>query len=360
LVVDDEPLVRDLLTRWLSDAGYNCGCADSAAVALNFLQRHAVELVTTDIRMPGASGIELMRCIKESFPDAAVLMVTACEDTRMVIQSLTQGAWGYLCKPVQREDLLKQVDGALKRRRLEIEQRNISLELAARVRDQSCGIQFAQEETAHRLVITSMVRDNETGAHIKRIGLFSGLVAEAAGWPPEAVNLIRFAAPMHDIGKVGISDVILCKAGKLTADEYEVMKTHTLIGAQMLSGSASPILRMAEQIARSHHERWDGTGYPDGLAGAAIPQAARIVGVVDVYDAMTHDRVYHEALPEDDVLTVLDQGSGSHFDPDVVRSFFASLDAIRAIAAKESDPTTARIGNAPATDYEIDSRSLVY
>jgi putative two-component system response regulator len=170
------------------------------------------------------------------------------------------------------------------------------------------------------------------------------------------INLIRFAAPMHDIGKIGIPDAILRKPGKLTAGEFEVMKTHTLIGAQMLSGSASPILQMAEQIARSHHEHWDGTGYPDGLAGTAIPESARIVAVVDFYDAMTHDRVYRPALPDDEVLGLLDQRCGTHFDPDAIRSFFASLDTIRAIAAEEPGSTTASIGNASVTAHEIGSR----
>jgi putative two-component system response regulator len=309
--------------------------------------------------MPGQSGFELMRRIQESFSDTAVLMLTACEDTRLVIQSLTQGACGYLLKPTNSEELLREVVKALKRRQLLIEQRNYAQGLEERVCEQTHVIRSAQEEMTHRLITTSMVRDNETGAHIKRIGLFSALVAEAACWPLDAIDLIRLAASMHDIGKVGIPDAILRKPGKLTADEYEVMKTHTLIGAQMLFGSASPMLQMAEQIARSHHEHWDGTGYPDGLAGAAIPESARIVAIVDVYDAMTHERVYHAALPEDEVLTVLDRGCGTQFDPDIVHAFFASLDAIHTLAAEESGPTTASIGNASVTAHEIGSRSLV-
>ena len=157
------------------------------------------------------------------------------------------------------------------------------------------AIRIAHEETIHRLVTASLCRDEETGMHIKRTGLLSELLARAAGWSEADAEIIRLAAPMHDVGKIGIPDAILQKPGKLTPAEFETMKTHTLIGAGMLDGSQSAILAMAREIALCHHEHWDGTGYPRGLAGMAIPEPARILSIVDVYDAMTHSRVYRSA-----------------------------------------------------------------
>lgn len=150
--------------------------------------------------------------------------------------------------------------------------------------------------------------------HIRRTGLLSELLARAAGWSNADAEAIRQAAPMHDIGKIGVPDAVLRKPGELTPEEHEIMRTHTVIGAKMLAGSNAPVLKMAREIALHHHERWDGTGYPDGLAGYDIPEIARIVTIVDVYDALTHDRVYRRALPEDEVLAIMHQGLGTHYD----------------------------------------------
>ena len=206
-----------------------------------------------------------------------------------------------------------------------------------KVRQQTAAIRRAHEETILRLVGASRYRDEETGAHIKRTGLYSGLCAEVLGWPAGAVEDIRMAAPMHDVGKIGIPDAILRKPGKLTREEFEIMKTHAVMGAKMLAGSESSVLQMAEEIAMCHHERWDGGGYPRGLAESAIPEAARIVALVNVYDALTHDRVYRPAMPETEAMAIMEQGRGSHFDPFLFGVFLSLAPQMRRIAAENPD-----------------------
>jgi CHASE1-domain containing sensor protein len=213
--------------------------------------------------------------------------------------------------------------------------RNAGLE--EKVREQTTDIRRAHEEVVDRLISAAQWSDEETGMHIRRTGLLSEVLARSAGWFGDDVEAIRQAAPMHDIGKIGIPDAILQKPGKLTTEEFAVMKTHTRIGADILAGSESSMLQMARDIALNHHERWDGKGYPRGLAGKAIPECARIVAIVDVYDALTHDRVYRPALPESEVLTIMQQGAGTHFDPLLMTFFFLHFSEIRRIAQEHPD-----------------------
>lgn len=337
LVVDDERYVREIMRRWLERVGYQCTCADSVAAACEILDTQSFDVVTSDISMPGKSGLELLRLIREKQPETAVLMLTANADTRLAIQALTLGAYGYLLKPVEQEELLCQIERAIEHRRLVVENREYTTLLEWKVREQTRHVRLAHEETIQRLVTACMFRDEETAGHIKRTGLASALVAQAAGWSREMVELIQLAAPMHDVGKVGIPDSILRKPGKLTPEEFAVMQRHTLIGAEMLSGSLSPVLQMGEQIALHHHERWDGTGYPQCLTGENIPKAARIMAIVDVYDALTHDRVFRKAIPETRALQVIEEGRGTHFDPTVVKAFLEALPDIRKINDLEID-----------------------
>jgi len=337
LIIDDERPVRDLLVRWLRNEGFRCLEADSAAAGWALLQSNEIELVTCDIRMPGETGLDLLPKIQASCPDIAVLMLTASSDTKTAIQSLTSGAYGYLVKPVEREELLFQVQRGLERRRLVIENREYTQKLEWRVREQTTSIRLAHEETIHRLLSAAMLRDEETGAHIRRTGLFSELFSEVLGWSPEEVENIRLAAPMHDVGKIGIPDAILRKPGKLSEAEFEVMRTHTLIGARMLRGSDWPVLKLAHEIALYHHERWDGTGYPKGIRGEGIPLSARILAIVDVYDALTHDRVYRAALPEEEAVDLMIKGRGSHFDPFLFGVFLTLVPELRRISLDNPD-----------------------
>ncbi len=337
LVVDDESYVRTIICRWLSEGGYRSAQAGSAAAALEYLQQHEVELVTLDISLPGRSGADVLPEIKQRWPDTEVVVLTALGEAKLAIEMFTRGAYAYLVKPVDPGDMLFRVKKGLERRRLVLENRRYTRDLEDKVRKQTATIRRAHEETILRLVNASRYRDEETGAHIKRTGLYSECFAQVLGWPADQVENIRMAAPMHDVGKIGIPDAILQKPGKLTRDEFEIIKTHTTIGAKMLAGSESAMLQMAHDIALGHHERWDGKGYPQGLAQSAIPEAARIVALVDVYDALTHDRIYQAALPENEALAIMEEGRGSHFDPFLFAIFFSLLPQMRRIAAENPD-----------------------
>jgi putative two-component system response regulator len=337
LAVDDESYVRGLVSRWLTDAGFPCAQAANAEAAWEYLAANEVHLAVMDINMPGRSGLELLGEVRKKYPDLAVLMMTAVNDTKTAIQALTNGAWGYLVKPVEREELLFQVRSAMERRQLIVERREYTRSLEEKVRQATREIRAAHEETIHRLAAASLCRDEETGTHIRRTGLLSEMLAKAAGWSATDAEIIRMAAPMHDVGKIGIPDAILRKPGKLTPEELEIMKTHTTIGAKMLAGSQSAILSMASDIALSHHEHWNGGGYPQGLSGAAIPESARIVAIVDVYDALCHDRVYRPAMPEEEVLSRMQQASGTQFDPMLLATFFTCLDDIHKVVEDHRD-----------------------
>jgi putative two-component system response regulator len=337
LVVDDEPMLCDILLRWLKSARLACVAAHDGQQAWEFLNSHEVALVTLDINMPGRPGTEWLGQIKQKFPDTEVLMMTGYSTTQTAIAMLTQGACGFLLKPVDRGELLFQVKKALEHRELLRERRLHLLHLEDRVREQTVALRHSQEELIHRLMSATQYRDEETGAHIRRTGKYSEVLATAAGWSDAAIECIRMAAPMHDLGKVGIADAILQRAGPLTTAEFEIMKTHTRIGADILAGSSNPVLRMAHEIALTHHERWDGSGYPGGLSGELIPEAARIVSIVDVYDALTHDRVYRAALGEAEAREVLRGGRGSQFDPRLLDIFFQQLPQIDKVSRDYPD-----------------------
>jgi putative two-component system response regulator len=339
LIVDDETPIRCLLARYLRDDGWDCTQAENAERAIERLETASFAMVVTDINMPGHSGVWLLQQIIARWPQTSVLMLTASSDTRCAIDSLTLGAAGYMLKPIHRDQFIIQVRRAWEQRQLILERRNYLEMLERRVQEQTAAIRLAHEETIHRLVVAAGWRDEKTGAHIRRTGLFSEVLALAAGWSAREADQLRMAAPMHDVGKIGIPDAILKKPGKLTPEEFEVMKEHTLIGARMLAGSSSPVLQLAESIALNHHERWDGAGYPHRIAGENIPEAARILAIVDVYDAHSHDRVYRPAWPEEKVLATLREGLGAHFDPRLLTHFFACYEEILAI--NEANPDDA-------------------
>lgn len=206
-----------------------------------------------------------------------------------------------------------------------------------RAADRIRALSISYEETIRQLMKASLCRSHETGMHIKRIGLLSEMLALAAGWTPSDSQTIRLAAPMHDVGMIGIPDAIVQKPGKLTPVEFEIVKTHTLNGARILEGSHSDVLAMAHKIALYHHERWDGTGYPHRLSGQMIPEPARIVGIVDVFDAVSHDRVYRPALSADAIRDILAKGAGTQFDPNLINLFLANFETARRIGRENPD-----------------------
>jgi putative two-component system response regulator len=332
LIVDDERCIRDLIARWLAHEGYRCVTASGAAEAWEQLQKGPVALMTLDIRMPDRCGLDLLDDIKRDFPETVVLMVTGEGESSNAIRALTNGAFGYINKPVRREEIVARVKSGMEHRRLIFENQEYLRGLEKLVADQTRIIREAHEETIHRLVAASMYRDEETGAHIRRTGLYCELLASAAGWDAASIEIIRMAAPMHDVGKIGVPDAILRKPGKLTPEEMSVMQQHAKLGAEILSGSKTPVLCMAREIAMGHHEKWDGSGYPSGIKGEEIPECARMLAIADVFDALSHDRVYRKAMERSKVLEIMQAGRGTHFDPRLFDIFWSLLPEMYAVA----------------------------
>jgi putative two-component system response regulator len=339
LIVDDMAIVRLSLQHILMKAGYRCRIAEDVYSALEVLNEDTIDLVLCDIQMPGASGLDLVKAIRSRIPDTSVVMVSSLEGTETAIECLQQGAFGFVLKPYQPREILVQVNNALRRRMLEIAFRDREAQLAQKVRVQTQEIRESREEIALRLIAASEHRDNETGMHVRRIGLYAAELARLLGWDEEGVDLIRAAAPMHDIGKIGVPDAILQKPSALNEDEWVAMKKHTRMGATILKGSAVPFIQMGARIAIGHHEKWDGTGYPKGLQGGAISMEARITALVDVYDALSNRRHYKECWPEEQVVELISRGAGLHFDPRLVDLFLVNLDRFRTIL--ESNPDEA-------------------
>ncbi|GMV42582.1 MAG: hypothetical protein AMXMBFR64_42980 [Myxococcales bacterium] len=335
LITDDEPQVRQVLRRILEPRGYVCLEADCVATAKRHLAESSIALVLSDVSMPGETGLELVRHVRGT--DTAIIMITALDNSTVAIEALVQGAYGYVIKPFEINEIVINVENALRRRTLEIDSRRTQEILEQRVREQTEEIRASREEIALRLIAASEYRDNETGGHIRRIGLYAAELGGLLGFSPTDVDLIRVAAPMHDVGKIGIPDAILQKPGKHTPDEWDIMMTHTRIGAEILGGTQIPLLNMARKIALCHHEKWDGGGYPQKLQGETIPVEARIVAIVDVYDALTHARVYKPAWPEPEAIAHLRSQAGAHFDPDLLDTFLENLGVMRDIRLSNPD-----------------------
>ncbi len=336
LVVDDEDHVCRLLARWLSTQGYDCRTATSGEAAWEMAMKDPPELAILDIMMPGMSGIELLARFAWEQPDVAVIMVTAVDDRRTAEKALELGAYGYVIKPFEMNEIFIHVAGALHRRKLVAMKKRYTQDLEREVRERTESLRKSQEEIIVRLLMATEFRDEETGAHIRRIGRYAATLAEAAGWRQSDVDDILLAASMHDIGKIGISDTILLKPGKLTREECERVKHHPRIGAGILAGSDIPLIRMAHDIALTHHEKWDGTGYPNGLAGEEIPESGRITAICDVYDALIMDRPYRAALPEEEVLRIMTPEKGRSFDPRLFDIFMDVLPSFRRIGIELS------------------------
>lgn len=331
LVVDDQELVRVSLLRILRKHGFTCDEAPDAFKTLERLNSERFDLVLSDIQMPGMNGLSLVKAVAHRIPEVAFVMVSSMDNTEMAMECLRHGAYGYVLKPFKTNDILIAVASALRRRMLELEYQNRESLLARRVAEQTLEIRGSREEIALRLISASEHRDNETGAHVRRIGLCAAEMGRLLAWTEEQVECIRSAAPMHDIGKIGVPDRILQKNGPLTEEEWIIMKTHTTMGANILRDSKVPFIQMGARIAACHHEKWDGSGYPSGTQGDRIPLEARITCLVDVYDALLNRRVYKPAWGEKDVLAFLQEHSGTLFDPTLTALFFCHLENFRHI-----------------------------
>ncbi len=330
LIVDDEAVIRKILQQRLSSEGYHCEEARSAAEALESLANDPADLVVLDIKMPGKSGVELLPEIKLKYPDTVVIMATAIMDTTTAIKCIREGAYDYVVKPFNLDEVALSADRALEKRKLELENRAYQQYLeemvaarTAELKEAIGKIKLASLDTIYRLARAAEYKDEGTGAHIKRMSQYSASIAHRMGLSDSDVENILYAAPMHDVGKIGIPDHILLKPGKLDAEEWKIMKQHTAIGAEILRGADAEFIRLAEVIALTHHEKWDGSGYPQGLRGTGIPLVGRIVAIADVFDALTSARPYKEAISVKKSLEIIKQSRGSHLDPDVVDAFFA-------------------------------------
>lgn len=331
LVVDDEVFICATVCRFLASDGYESLSANRAEEALEILEKEKFDLLLSDIMMPGMTGIELLAEVREKYPDMAVIMATGVDSRETAIRALELGAYGYMIKPFDKNELIISVANGLERRRLTLQSQEYERRLEQEVRDRTADIRHREEEIALRLVWASEYRDDETGEHIRRIGLFSAELVKALGYSAEVIDNVRVASPMHDIGKIGIPDNILQKPGKLTEEEFEVVKTHTTIGTGILGNSNIPLLQLASEIALCHHEKWDGSGYPKGLSGEKIPEFARVVAITDVYDALVYDRVYRPAFPEEKALAIMQEGRGQHFDSKMFDCFLDVLPQFREI-----------------------------
>jgi len=280
--------------------------------------------------MPGIDGFEVAKRLKkdEATNIIPIIMVTAFNETEKRIGALKLGVEGFLGKPFDDAELYAMVNSLLKVKAYNEHMRHHQAELEAEVarrtgelRQALTSLKVASLDTIYRLSQAAEYKDRDTGNHIHRVSRYAGAIARSLGLGREFAELIKYAAPMHDIGKVGIPDHILQKPGRLNANEWDVMKKHTLIGGRILSGSAAPVIQTAQTIALTHHEKWDGSGYPEGLKGVDIPLAGRITAIADAFDALTSPRCYRGAHSVEQALDIIRNECGSHFDPDIVDAF---------------------------------------
>jgi putative two-component system response regulator len=311
LCIDDDVQVRTFIARVLDDAGHEVvGAADAHEARLR-LAEQAFSAVLCDINLPGSSGLDLLRELREHHPELATVMVTGRDDPTVADRALDLGAYGYITKPFAANELLIDLSNALRRQKAEAEARELA---ASAVRD-------AHMETLRRLSRAVEYHDGATGAHIERVGEQAAAIARAIGLDAARVELLHVAAPLHDIGKIGVPTALLRKPEPLSDVERILVQHHTDIGRELLHGSGNGVLDLAATIAWTHHERWDGAGYPRGLAGDVIPLEGRIVAVADVFDAMTSDRPYRAAVAVDEALSIIAAESGTAFDPVIVEAF---------------------------------------
>ena len=312
LVIDGDERVRARLGRILVDAGYRWTAAGTAVQARARLAGAPFDLMLCDVRLPGATtGLDLVEHVLAHHPGTTAVMVSELDDVALADRALAIGACGYLVKPFDANDVLRSVTSAISRRQHDL---NAAEELKA-----------SREETVQRLCTAVEARDPGTAAHISEMSYYCQEAARELGLPTDRCDLIRIASAMHDIGKIGIPDDILLKPGELTAQERQAMEEHPEIGYRILVGSRSELLQLAAVIAWTHHEKFDGSGYPRGLAGDEIPLEGRLAAVADVYDALTRDRVYRPRFSHGDALEMLERGRGTHFDPDVLDALYIAL-----------------------------------
>jgi len=342
LVVDDDMSVRCALAGILSEAGYDVRDVGSAPEARHALEHDTIALLLSDVSMPGETGVDLIRFVFTDHPQTATLLISALEDPALAKVAMDYGVYGYLSKPVRRTEVLIGVMNALRRREVEARERAGRENLERIVRERTSALsqtlerleasagqgRMLQGESIHRWAQAAEHREPGVAGHLQRMSRFCAVLGPQFGLHAESLEL---ASMLHDVGKLTIPDAILLQPGPLSSEERLKVQTHAEAGYEMLRGSRSSLLDLAAVIARTHHEKFDGSGYPHGLAGAAIPLAGRVAAVADVFDALTCDRVYRAAWAVEEAVTWMTDQRGTHFDPNLVDALLSSMDEVLAI-----------------------------
>ena len=339
LIIDDQFTSRRILEQLVIGLGDHLEIKLFAepVSALEWAEAHQPDLVLTDYKMPNMDGVIFTRRFRNIHPDVPLIVVTGLEDKEIRYQALEAGATDFLIKPIDYTECLARCRNLLLLSRHQRLLKDRSHLLEQQVTEATKEITIREQETLLRLAKAGEYRDEETGNHVLRMAIFARLMAEKLGLHENDCHVIEIAAPMHDIGKIGVPDGVLLKPAKLDADELWIMRAHTRIGYEILKDSPSKYLQMGAVIALGHHERYDGTGYPSRLRGYEIPLEARIVAVADVFDALTSDRPYKKAWSIQDALNYLSAERGKHFDPECIDAFLAQFDKILSIRQRFLD-----------------------
>jgi putative two-component system response regulator len=346
LIIDDQVQNIELLEAYLAPECYEIIKAFNGKDAVNIIAANQIDLVLLDIMMPRIDGFEVIRRVRQGEKNRLlpIILVTALKEKEDRVKGIEAGCDDFISKPVDKLELLARVHSLVKVKAYNDLMLNYRTELESEVTARTeqlkqalQRIKTASLDTIYRLSMASEYRDEETGAHIKRVSRYSAAIARKMGMDENTIETILYAAPMHDLGKIGIPDQILMKRGKLDPAEWKIIKFHTVIGAKILHGAEAEFIKLGEVIALSHHEKWDGSGYPNGEKGQQIPIAGRIVAIADVFDGLTSKRPYKEAFPTEVSLAIVKQGRGTHFDPDVADAFFGIQDEIINIKKQHSE-----------------------
>jgi putative two-component system response regulator len=355
LIADDDVWQQKLIQVTLNGMGFQIYSADDGEKALSLVMEHTPDVILLDIQMPKKNGFEVLAAVKQNADTQGiqVVMVTGSEENEARARALELGADDFLMKPVDRVLLKARIRSSVKLKayydHLKTYQQQLEFDVEQKtqqLREAFKQLQESSLETIFRLARAAEYKDECTGDHILRMSHTSKVLAEGMKLDKNFCDMILYASPMHDVGKIGIPDRILLKPGRLDSEEMDIMKNHTIIGARILEGSSSKIVQMAEIIALTHHEKWDGSGYPQGLAGKDIPLEGRIAAVADVFDALLSARPYKEPFTIDQVIDILKQGRGAHFDPDVLDVFFTCMERILEIQRNGGDAELLKINKA--------------